>query len=96
MRLATYPNETPAAWLTKAVARKNALSLSAGAITNDLRTWLPPSWELGESAVMEFVATSIAALDQGVDLMREIEAEGNEITDETNHAQNDHNDCPSP
>ncbi len=75
LRLATYPNETPSAWLEKAHARRAGLEASAEAIGEDLRRWLPSSWPLGDELVKEMVASAVRALDQGIDQMRAIDAE---------------------
>ncbi|MBA3057416.1 MAG: nucleotidyl transferase AbiEii/AbiGii toxin family protein [Gammaproteobacteria bacterium] len=75
VRLATYPNETPAAWLNKALARRVELQKSTTAITNDLKRWLPSSWPLNETSVKEMVATAVHSLEQGINMMREIDAE---------------------
>lgn len=72
VRLATYPNETPSAWLRKAAARAQELRSSIPAISSDLKRWLPSSWPLDESSVMAMVGTSIAALERGICLMQEI------------------------
>ena len=75
VRLATYPNETPSAWLDKAIARRSELRQSTTAITNDLKRWLPSSWPLNEASVNDMVATSVQALEHGIDRMQEIEAQ---------------------
>lgn len=76
VRLATYPNETPDAWLGKAFARRQELWTSIGGITSDLKRWLPSAWPLDEASVKAMVTVSAAALDQGIDLMREIAGDG--------------------
>lgn len=70
VRLATYPNETPGAWLDKARARRAQLQTSHSAIARDLKRWLPSSWPLGTAEVASMVNASSAALDQGIALMR--------------------------
>lgn len=75
VRLATYPNETPDAWLGKAFDRRQELLTSVAGITRDLKRWLPSVWPLDEANVKAMVATSITALEQGMALMREIAAE---------------------
>lgn len=77
VRLATYPNETPAAWLDKARARRVQLQASHSAIARDLKRWLPSSWPLGESDVTGMVNASVIALDQGMDVMRGIDGGSN-------------------
>jgi len=81
VRLATYPNETPAAWLGKAFARRENLLSSIPAVTNDLKRWLPSSWPLDEANVKAMVDTSVAALDHGVGLIRDI-AHQTDVTDQ--------------
>jgi hypothetical protein len=73
VRLATYPNETPSAWLEKAQARRKELEASAAYIMQDLERWLPSSWPLSESNVRAMLDTAIAALDQGMHVMHAIE-----------------------
>jgi predicted nucleotidyltransferase component of viral defense system len=75
VRLATYPNETPGAWLGKAFDRRQELLTSVAGITRDLKRWLPSTWPLDEANVKAMVATSMTALEQGMALMREIAAE---------------------
>jgi len=75
VRLATYPNETPDAWLGKAFDRRQELLTSVAGITRDLKRWLPSTWPLDEANVKAMVATSMTALEQGMALMREIAAE---------------------
>lgn len=72
VRLATYPNETPACWLEKAETRRVELQAAGAEIMADLRRWLPSSWPLSEDSVASMIATATHALDQGVDLMQEI------------------------
>lgn len=75
VRLATYPNETASSWLEKASTRRMDLSKSHEPIMNDLRRWLPSYWLLNEASVNEMVTTTIQSLEQGIDMMREIESE---------------------
>lgn len=75
VRLATYPNETPSAWLDKAAKRRAELAAATVAITQDLRRWLPSSWPVTEAATNEMVATAVQALEQGMGVMRDIAAE---------------------
>lgn len=82
VRLATYPNESPSAWLAKAIARRLELKKSTTAITNDLKRWLPSSWPLNETSVTEMIITAVKSLEQGIDMMREIVAVHN-TADET-------------
>lgn len=72
VRLATYPNETPAGWLEKAELRRVELQGAGAAITADLKRWLPSSWPLDKDSVTKMIATATHVLDQGVDLMQEI------------------------
>lgn len=74
VRLITYPNQSPAMWLDKALARRAEISLSVPAVMNDLRRWLPSSWPLDEARVKAMTVTSVAALEQGINLMRDIAA----------------------
>lgn len=75
VRLATYPNETPAGWLEKAEIRQAELQSAGAAIMADLRRWLPSTWPLNEDGVDRMVVTATQALDQGMDLMQEIHRE---------------------
>lgn len=74
VHLATYPNETVAAWLTKAQARRKQLSSSNALVMEDLKRWLPSSWPLSDSGVRAMIQTAMASLDEGMRVMREIEA----------------------
>lgn len=75
VRLATYPDETAAAWLAKARARREELASSVGPIEEDLRRWLPSSWPLTGVAVQSMVQLAVAALDEGLRAMRRVEAQ---------------------
>lgn len=75
VRLATYPNETPSAWLEKAFARRVDLLEGGDAIATDLKRWLPSSWPLTEAITKEMTQAAVRAIEQGIDMMREIEAE---------------------
>ncbi|WP_168734213.1 nucleotidyl transferase AbiEii/AbiGii toxin family protein [Pseudothauera nasutitermitis] len=74
VRLATYPGETPSAWLEKAFARRMELRDAGDAITTDLKRWLPSSWPLTESMTKDMARFAIHALEQGIDAMREVGA----------------------
>lgn len=75
VRLATYPNETPSAWLEKAFARRMELREAGDAIAIDLKRWLPSSWPITGASAKEMAQTAVQAIEQGIDMMREIEAE---------------------
>lgn len=75
VRLETYPHETPSAWLEKAYARWDELQEATQAVHRDLRRWLPPAWPLTEAAAGEMVRSALRALEQGIEMMREIEAD---------------------
>lgn len=75
VRLATYPSETPAAWVDKAFKRRLDLLNGATAIQEDLTRWLPSSWPLSTKDAAAMAETALAALDQGIDLMRQVAAE---------------------
>lgn len=75
LRLATYPNETPAGWLDKAEGRIQELGSAAATITTDLKRWLPSSWPLDDEKVAAMIASATASLDAGMALMCEIEDE---------------------
>lgn len=70
VRLATYPNETPAAWLERALARRAQLQDAHASVARDLKRWLPSSWPLGEAEVATMIQAAVTALDQAMDLMR--------------------------
>ena len=74
VRLATYPEETAAAWLAKARARRKELESSTGAVARDLKRWLPTTWPVTEPAIQSMVQAAIESLDEGMRVMREIEA----------------------
>ncbi|CAG0998089.1 hypothetical protein BURK2_02808 [Burkholderiales bacterium] len=73
-RLATYPSETPGAWLRKALARREELMGAGATIAADLKRWLPSSWPLGEGSAKDMARTAVEAMDQGIILMREIDS----------------------
>ncbi len=74
VRLETYPEETATAWLAKARPRHEELASSAGAVAEDLKRWLPSTWPLTGAAIQSMVRTAVESLDEGVLVMREIEA----------------------
>ncbi len=73
LRLATYPNETPAAWLAKARSRADDLPARAPAVGKDLRRWLPSSWPMDEAAASGMIDVSVKALRRGIAVMEAIE-----------------------
>lgn len=75
VRLAIYPDETAAAWLVKAQARREELASSVSPITQDLKRWLPSSWPLSDVAVRSMVQSATTSLDEGIRVMRQIEAQ---------------------
>jgi predicted nucleotidyltransferase component of viral defense system len=76
VRLATYPNETPSAWLDKAAARLAELREASDAVATDLRRWLPSSWPITGASAKEMTDTAVQCLEQGIEMMQAIEAEG--------------------
>ncbi|MHB1871738.1 MAG: nucleotidyl transferase AbiEii/AbiGii toxin family protein [Steroidobacteraceae bacterium] len=74
VRLATYPDETAAAWLAKAQERREELASSVAPVEEDLKRWLPSSWPLTREAVQSMVRSAITSLDEGRRAMRQIEA----------------------
>ncbi len=74
IRLATYPDETAAAWLAKAQARRKELASSSDVIAQDLKRWLPSTWPLTEAGIRSMIQTATDSLDEGVRVMGEIEA----------------------
>lgn len=74
VRLETYPDESASAWLAKAQARRQTLASSTGAIGQDLKRWLPSSWPLTEAAIGSMIHTATESLDEGMRVMREIDA----------------------
>lgn len=70
VRLAAYPNETPAGWLDKAFARRNGLRDASGEIAKDLKRWLPSSWPMDDAKAEDMARTAIDCLEQGIDMMR--------------------------
>lgn len=81
VRLATYPNETPANWLAKAAVRRQELLDSAGKVKADLQRWLPPSWPLTDEKVQAMIEASVVALDRGVHCMRVLAGQRDAVTD---------------
>ena len=75
VRLLTYPNETAAGWLDKAFARRNSLRDAGPAILKDLKRWLPASWPLSEASVADMIESTIASIEQGIDMMRVVRDE---------------------
>jgi hypothetical protein len=75
VRLATYPNETPSAWLEKAFVRREELRDAGEGIAVDLKRWLPSSWPLTYAIARDMAMSAVQAIDQGIDVMRGIEAE---------------------
>lgn len=69
LRLATYPNESPAAWLEKARVRAAALPAQVAMVATDLRRWLPSSWPMTDQVASRLVAVSVKALEQGIQAM---------------------------
>lgn len=76
VRLATYPNETPVAWLAKAQERRASLPSTVDAVRADLRNWLPSNWPLTVANAKEIVAVSVDALEGGIRIMHAIAAAG--------------------
>ena len=81
VRLATYPNQTPAAWLEKATFRRAELMESGEKIALDLKRWLPTSWPLTTTSVAEMIKVSVSVLEQGMGLMRLIGMDNEHIDD---------------
>lgn len=75
VRLETYPAETASSWLTKARARRNDLASSTGSVGEDLKRWLPSTWPLTETTLQSMIKGAIDSLDEGMRVMREIEAQ---------------------
>lgn len=84
-RLAIYPNQTPRAWQEQAFTRKAQLRQpdAKDLVATDLQRWLPSTWPLDDETVQQMVRGAGAALDAGIDAMREIE-------------RTNSNDSPSP
>lgn len=70
IRLATYPNENPRAWLEKAQARLVQLPEQHEAIGRDLARWLPSSWPLQADDVQSMIASASTALSRAIETMR--------------------------
>lgn len=75
VRLATYPNVTPSAWINKALSRRMELLEAGEAIITDLKRWLPSSWLLTEASAKDMATTAVLAIEQGIQVMREIRDE---------------------
>lgn len=75
VRLATYPDQTPEAWIENAMQRRAELLAAQSYVKDDLAKWLPSSWNLDETVVRRMIETSCAALDRGLEMMREIASE---------------------
>jgi predicted nucleotidyltransferase component of viral defense system len=78
IRLAAYPNETPPAWLEKAFERRLELRKAGETLLADLRRWLPSSWPLTLDNTREMAESAIRAIEQGIDVVRKIEAGRND------------------
>jgi hypothetical protein len=83
LRLATYPNETPAAWLDKGSARLQQLQGLAEqkAMETDLKRWLPSSWPLDLEKIRSMCTAASQALAQGMEVMQEICADRSSLED---------------
>jgi hypothetical protein len=92
VRLATYPNVSPAQWLAMASARLVELHGATDRITEDLKRWLPAHWPMTAERVHEMVSASAHALEQGMEVMQEIAA----ADDELPGADLEHLDQPQP
>jgi len=75
IRLAAYPDVNPFVWLDKALVRRAQLCQSHEMVLMDLKRWLPSSWLLTKEEVELMIEMSVRALDQGVELMRSIQAQ---------------------
>jgi hypothetical protein len=94
IRLATYPSETPEAWLDKAFVRMDELRSSTASIANDLKRWLPSSWPLNESGAGAMAGAAAVALGQGIGLMRKIACE--QDSDPAPDQNDDDHTSPAP
>lgn len=74
LRLAIYPNTSAEGWIERAIERRQALRSAGNMVATDLQRWLPSTWPLGAASVDAMLATSIAAIDRGIAVMREIVA----------------------
>lgn len=92
VRLATYPNVSPAQWLAMASARLVELQGATDRITEDLKRWLPAHWPMTAERVHEMVSASAHALEQGMEVMQEIAA----ADDELPGPDPEHMDQPQP
>jgi predicted nucleotidyltransferase component of viral defense system len=83
LRLATYPNETPDAWLNKSSARLLQLQSPAEqkAMETDLKRWLPSAWLLDLDMIKGMCTVASQALEQGMEVMQEISADRSALKD---------------
>ncbi len=83
LRLATYPNEAPAAWLDKSSARLLQLQGLAEqkAMETDLKRWLPSAWPLDLDMIRGMCTVASQALEQGMEVMQEISADRGTLED---------------
>lgn len=73
VRFATYPNTTHAMWRDAALARIKVLQNSVREIQTDLQRWLPSTIPLSLRDVVEMVANSAGALDEGLAALEALE-----------------------
>jgi predicted nucleotidyltransferase component of viral defense system len=72
IRLDTYPNTKPQAWLEQAQARREYLATALPEIKTDLQRWLPTSWPLTDDKVQAMIRNAHEALSNGIELMADI------------------------
>lgn len=72
VRLATYPNETPAAWIAKARKRREELRDAQTLVRSDLERWLPTSWPLTDATVDRMIGHAAACLESGIGIMERL------------------------
>lgn len=77
VRLDTYPNTTPQAWLEQAHTRKAHLDTSLDEVRTDLQRWLPTSWPLTNDKVLAMIRSASEALSNGIELMTQIAKDKN-------------------
>lgn len=80
-RIAIYPADHPGAWIPKAEARIAEMPTQLEPLRKELGRFLSTSYPLDNDRLMSMVASAVDALNDGVAVMGQIEAEDSEPTE---------------